>query len=147
MILHRKLNVQIMVDHLLVREIQTSLKISTHIILKMIKLILIWVIMPPLILVHTVQQSVSDDANAKLDSWEVKVVSVSPPKQNVDHLYCAVKTKNWKISVMDAMIKLAIMWFQRKSKANRIENFWNRGMVTAVKERFWPSILIFSMYR
>ena len=68
MILHRKLNVQIMVDHLLVREIQTSLKISTHIILKMIKLILIWVIMPPLILVHTVQQSVSDDANAKLDS-------------------------------------------------------------------------------
>ena len=57
-----------MVDHLLVREIQTSLKISTHIILKMIKLILIWVIMPPLILVHTVQQSVSDDANAKLDS-------------------------------------------------------------------------------
>ena len=65
MILHRKLNVQIMVDHLLVREIQTSLKISTHIILKMIKLILIWVIMPPLILVHTVQQSVSDDANAK----------------------------------------------------------------------------------
>ena len=54
-----------MVDHLLVREIQTSLKISTHIILKMIKLILIWVIMPPLILVHTVQQSVSDDANAK----------------------------------------------------------------------------------
>ena len=49
-------------------EIQTSLKISTRIILKMIKLILILVTMHSLIFFPTVHPFVSDDVNAKLDS-------------------------------------------------------------------------------
>ena len=49
-------------------EIQTSLKISTRIILKTIKLILILVMMHSLIFFPTVHLCVNDDVNVKLDS-------------------------------------------------------------------------------
>ena len=50
------------------REIQTSLKISTRIIPKTIKLILILVMMHSLIFFLTVHLCVNDDVNVKLDS-------------------------------------------------------------------------------
>jgi hypothetical protein len=67
-LLAEKLNVQTTVVQRPMHEIQTSLKISTRIILKMIKLILILVTMHSLIFFPTVHPFVSDDVNAKLDS-------------------------------------------------------------------------------
>ena len=57
-----------MVVQRLMHEIQTSLKISTHIIRKTTKLILILVTMHSLIFFLTVHPFVSDDVNVKLDS-------------------------------------------------------------------------------
>ena len=98
-------------------EIQTSLKISTRIILKMIKLILILVTMHSLIFFPTVHPFVSDDVNAKLDSWEARVVIVLLLKLSVVVHNVQNQTKSRKIFVMLVLIKLAIMWFQRKGEA------------------------------